>query len=90
MERGPVSLLRIIDELLERKVAAPFYKNEINGRGGSAALTTQYPLPAEVGTIFAGRGGRSVGIVRLRNKSNGICFGRSGSCFALCRLEYLT
>jgi hypothetical protein len=32
--------VRIIEELLERKVAALVYKTEINGRGGSAALTT--------------------------------------------------
>jgi hypothetical protein len=31
--RGPLGLVRIIEELLERKVAAPVYKIEINGRG---------------------------------------------------------
>jgi hypothetical protein len=30
----------IDEELLERKVAAPVYKTEINDRGESAALTT--------------------------------------------------
>jgi hypothetical protein len=34
------ALVRINEELLERKVAAPVYKTEINDRGGSAALTT--------------------------------------------------
>jgi hypothetical protein len=33
LERGPLSLLRIIEELLERKVAASVQKTEINGRG---------------------------------------------------------
>jgi hypothetical protein len=33
LERCPFSLVRIIEELLERKVAAPVYKTEINGRG---------------------------------------------------------
>jgi hypothetical protein len=33
LERGPLSLTRIIEELLERKVAAPVWKTEINGRG---------------------------------------------------------
>jgi hypothetical protein len=28
-----LSLVRIIEDLLERKVAAPIYKTEINGRG---------------------------------------------------------
>jgi hypothetical protein len=35
LERGPLSLVRIIEELLERRVAAPVYKNKINGRGDS-------------------------------------------------------
>jgi hypothetical protein len=41
LEWDPLSLVRI-DELLERKVAAPVYRSEINGHGVSAALTTQY------------------------------------------------
>jgi hypothetical protein len=43
LERGPLSLLRIIEELLERKVLAC----------GIAALTTRYSLSAKVGTNFA-------------------------------------
>jgi hypothetical protein len=43
MERGPLSLVRINEELLERKVAAPVYKTEINDRRGSVALTTRHP-----------------------------------------------
>jgi hypothetical protein len=35
LEWGPLSLVRIIEELLERTVAAPVYKIEINGRGDS-------------------------------------------------------
>jgi hypothetical protein len=35
--------VRINEELLERKVAAPVYKTEINDRAGSAALTTRHP-----------------------------------------------
>jgi hypothetical protein len=42
-ERGPLSLVRINDELLERKVAVPVYKTEINDREVSAPLTTQHP-----------------------------------------------
>jgi hypothetical protein len=33
LERDPLSLVRIIEELLERTVAAPVWKIEINGRG---------------------------------------------------------
>jgi hypothetical protein len=38
--RGP---LRINEELLEKKVAAPIDKTEINDLGVSAALTTRHP-----------------------------------------------
>jgi hypothetical protein len=37
------ALVRINEELLERKIAAPVYKTEINDRGGSAALATRHP-----------------------------------------------
>jgi hypothetical protein len=33
LEGGPLSLVRIIEEQFENKVAAPVYKTEINGRG---------------------------------------------------------
>jgi hypothetical protein len=32
LERGPLSLSNIIEELLKEKVAAPVYKTETNGR----------------------------------------------------------
>jgi hypothetical protein len=35
LERGPLSLVRIIEELLERKVAAAVWKTEINDREDS-------------------------------------------------------
>jgi hypothetical protein len=37
------ALVRINEELLNRKVAAPVSKTEINDRRGSAALTKQHP-----------------------------------------------
>jgi hypothetical protein len=37
------ALVRINEELLERKVAAQVQKTEINDRRGSAALTTRHP-----------------------------------------------
>jgi hypothetical protein len=44
LERGQLRLVRINEKLLERKVAAPVKKTEINDGGGSAALTTRHPL----------------------------------------------
>jgi hypothetical protein len=55
LERGPLSLERIIEELLEWKVAAPVLKTEINGRRGSLVLTTWHPLSAKVSTSFANK-----------------------------------
>jgi hypothetical protein len=46
------ALVRINDELRERKVAAPVYKTEINDRGGSAARPRDTPLTTKVGTKF--------------------------------------
>jgi hypothetical protein len=40
LERGPLSLVSINEELLERNVAVSVKKSEINGRKSSAALTT--------------------------------------------------
>jgi hypothetical protein len=51
LERGPLSLVRIIEELLESKVAAPIQKTEINGPRGFVALTTRHPLTAKVGKV---------------------------------------
>jgi hypothetical protein len=41
---------------------------------GPVALTAQHLLPGKFGISFAGRGGISVGIVRLRTNSLGACF----------------
>jgi hypothetical protein len=43
LEWGPLSLVKINEELLERKVVALAKKTEINDCAGSAALTTQHP-----------------------------------------------
>jgi hypothetical protein len=39
-ELGQLSLVRINEELLERKVRGPVKKTKINDRGGTATLTT--------------------------------------------------
>ena len=55
LERGPLSLVRSIEELLEWKVAAPVEKTEINGRGDPLRWPRDTPLSAKVGTNFADR-----------------------------------
>jgi hypothetical protein len=68
LQRGPLSLVRIIEELLERTVAAPVQKSEIHGRGDSLRWPrdTLYPLKSALTSPKSG--GRSVGIVRWRTK----------------------
>jgi hypothetical protein len=57
--------MRINEKLLERKVAAPVWKTQINHREGSAVLTTRYPSVRKSWyKISPTSGGRSVGIVR--------------------------
>jgi hypothetical protein len=62
LERGPLSLVRITEELPEW---------QSNGSGSRKLKLTAVGIPlfAKVGTNFAKSGGRSVGIVRLRTKA---------------------
>jgi hypothetical protein len=68
LERGPLSLVRIIEELLERKVAASVYKAEINSRGDLLRWPRDSLYPLNFALTLPTSGGRSVGIVRLRTK----------------------
>jgi hypothetical protein len=66
LEKDPLSDVRITDVLFERKVAAPVYKTEINGRRvplywpSEAHLPQQFSLPSPTSV------GHSVSIVCLR------------------------
>jgi hypothetical protein len=69
LERGPHSLVRIIEELLERKAAASVYKTEINDRGDSLRCPRDTLYPLKLALTSPTCGGRSVGIVRWRTKT---------------------
>jgi hypothetical protein len=69
LERGPLSLVTITEELLERKVAAPVYKTEINGRGDSLRWPRDTIYPLKLALTSPTSGGRSVGIVRWWTKA---------------------
>jgi hypothetical protein len=66
LERGPLSLVRITEELLERAVAAPVYKTEINGRGDLLRWPRDTLYPLKLALTSPTIGGRSVGIVCWR------------------------
>jgi hypothetical protein len=68
LERGPLSLLSTIEELLDRKVAALVYKAE-NTSVGIRCVDQATPSIRKIGCNFAENCGRPVGIVRTRTKA---------------------
>jgi hypothetical protein len=81
LERGPLSLVRIIEEQLENKVAVPVYKTEINGRGDSLRWPRDTLYLLKLAITSPTSGGRSVGIVRWRTKAPELVYIASHSCY---------
>ena len=70
LERGPLSLVRSIEERLEQKVAAPVQKTEIKTAVGNRWADHVTPLYSQKLALTSPTGGgRSVGIVRSRTKA---------------------
>jgi hypothetical protein len=69
LERGPLSLMRTIEELLEWKSSGSgLKKNEINGRGNSLRWPRNTLYPQRLALTSPTSGGHWVGIVRLRTR----------------------
>jgi hypothetical protein len=62
LERGPLSLVRTTEELLEAKSSGSGLENQDYRQWESVALTTQHPLSEKVSTTSTTSSGRSVGI----------------------------
>jgi hypothetical protein len=69
LERGPLSLLSTIEELLGRKRKRLRSRNPIIWPQGSVTLTTWYPQSSKVDTNFADKRVRSAGIVGSRTQA---------------------
>jgi hypothetical protein len=69
LERGPLSLVSTIEELLGRKSSGSGLENREHSRRDPSRSTTWHPLSAKVGTNFADNRGRSVGILRSRTQA---------------------
>jgi hypothetical protein len=72
LERGPLSLVRIIEELLEWKSSGSGQENRINDQGDPLRWPRDTLYRQKLALTSPRSGGRSVGIVRLRTKGQGV------------------
>jgi hypothetical protein len=69
---GPLSLVRIIEELLEWKSSGPGQENQINDRRDPLRWPRDTLYPQQLALTSPTSGDLSVGIVRLRTKGHGV------------------
>jgi hypothetical protein len=72
LERGPLSLVRVTEELLEWKSSGSGQESRINGREDPLRWPRDTLCPQKLVLNSPTSGGRSVGIVHLRTKSHGV------------------
>jgi hypothetical protein len=69
LERGPLSLMSKIEELLERKSKGSCLESIKYGRGDPLCWQRDTLYPQKLALAWPTSGGRSVGIVRSRTKA---------------------
>jgi hypothetical protein len=69
LERGPLSLVNTIEELLGRNSGGSSLDNREYGRGDSSRWPRDTLYPQKLAITSFTSGGRSVGIVRSRTKA---------------------
>jgi hypothetical protein len=72
LERGPLSLVRVTEELLEWKSSGSGQENRINDRVDPLRWPRDTIYLQKLALTSPTSGGRSVGIVRLRTKGHGV------------------
>jgi hypothetical protein len=81
LERGPLSLVRTIEEILEWKSSGSGLENRINDRRDPLRWPRDTLYPLKLALTWLKCGGCLVGIVRLRTKGHGVFF------FSVCILS---
>jgi hypothetical protein len=76
LERGPLSLASIIEELLGRKISGSGLESREYGRKDPSPWPRDTLYPQKVALTSPTSGGRPVGIVRSRIKAKEFCFFR--------------
>jgi hypothetical protein len=74
LERGPLSLVSTIEELLERKSRGSGLENREYGRRDPSRLPRRSLYPQKLALTSSTSGGRSVGIVRSRTQTTEFIF----------------
>jgi hypothetical protein len=74
LERGPLSLVSTIEELLERKSSGSGVESREYGLGDPLRWQRGTFYPQKLALTSPTNGGRSVGIVRLQNKTKEVFF----------------